>query len=90
MLIVGRKLPNLCKKVALCRLGNLTWRLRKMKRRFGKIKRRFDRLKRRFGKIKRRFDRLKRRFILPVSQSAFCKIGLLVFETVKPNNNKKR
>ena len=69
MLIVGRKLPNLCKKVALCRLGNLTWRLRK---------------------IKRRFDRLKRRFVLPVSQSAFCKIGLLVFETVKPNNNKKR
>ncbi len=76
MLIVGRKLPNLCKKVALCRLGNLTWRLRKIKRRF--------------GKIKRRFDRLKRRFILQVSQSAFCKIGLLVFETVKPNNNKKR
>ncbi len=76
MLIVGRKLPNLCKKVALCRLGNLTWRLRKIKRRF--------------GEIKRRFDRLKRRFILPVSQSAFCKIGLLVFETVKPNNNKKR
>ena len=76
MLIVGRKLPNLCKKVALCRLGNLTWRLRKIKRRF--------------GKIKWRFDRLKRRFILPVSQSAFCKIGLLVFETVKPNNNKKR
>ena len=76
MLIVGHKLPNLCKKVALCRLGNLTWRLRKIKRRF--------------GKIKRRFDRLKRRFILPVSQSAFCKIGLLVFETVKPNNNKKR
>ena len=69
MLIVGRKLPNLCKKVALCRLGNLTWRLRK---------------------IKRRFDRLKRSFILPMSQSAFCKIGLLVFETVKPNNNKKR
>lgn len=62
MLIVGRKLPNLCKKVALCRLGNLTWRLRK----------------------------IKRRFVLPVSQSAFCKIGLLVFETVKPNNNKKR
>ena len=59
MLIVGRKLPNLCKKVALCRLGNLTWRLRKIKRRF--------------GKIKRRFDRLKHRFILPVSQSAFCK-----------------
>ena len=76
MLIVGRKLPNLCKKVALCRLGNLTWRLRKIKRRF--------------GKIKRRFDRLKRSFILPMSQSAFCKIGLLVFETVKPNNNKKR
>ena len=76
MLIDGRKLPNLCKKVALCRLGNLTWRLRKIKRRF--------------GKIKRRFDRLKRRFVLPVSQSAFCKIGLLVFETVKPNNNKKR
>ena len=76
MLIVGRKLPNLCKKVALCRLGNLTWCLRKIKRRF--------------GKIKRRFDRLKRRFVLPVSQSAFCKIGLLVFETVKPNNNKKR
>ena len=76
MLIVGRKLPNLCKKVALCRLGNLTWRLRKMKRRF--------------GKIKRSFDRLKRRFVLPVSQSAFCKIGLLVFETVTPNNNQKR
>ena len=76
MLIVGRKLANVCKKVALCRLGNLTWRLRKIKRRF--------------GKIKRRFDRLKRRFVLPVSQSAFCKIGLLVFETVKPNNNKKR
>ena len=76
MLIVGRKLPNLCKKVALGGLGNLTWRWRKIKRRF--------------GKIKRRFDRLKRRFILPVSQSAFCKIGLLVFETVKPNNNKKR
>ena len=76
MVIVGRKLPNLCKKVALCRRGNLTWRLRKIKRRF--------------GKIKRRFDRLKRRFVLPVSQSAFCKIGLLVFETVKPNNNKKR
>ena len=76
MLIVGRKLSNLCNKVALCRLGNLTWRLRKIKRRF--------------GKIKRRFDRLKRRFVLPVSQSAFCKIGLLVFETVKPNNNKKR
>ena len=63
MLIVGRKLPNLCKKVALCRLGNLTWRLRKIKRRF--------------GKIKRRFDRLKRRFILPVSQSAFCKSACL-------------
>ena len=76
MLIVGRELSNLCKKVALCRLGNLTWRLRKIKRRF--------------GKIKRRFDRLKRRFVLPVSQSVFCKIGLLVFETVKPNNNKKR
>ena len=43
MLIVGRKLSNLCKKVALCRLGNLTWRLRKMKRRFGTIKRRFNR-----------------------------------------------
>ena len=76
MLIVGRKLPNLCKKVGLCRLGNLTWGLRKIKRRV--------------GKIKRRFDRLKRRFVLPVSQSVFCKIGLLVFETVKPNNNKKR
>ena len=63
MLIVGRKLPNLCKKVALCRLGNLTWRL-------GKIKRRF-------GKIKRRFDRLKRRFISPVSQSTFCKSACL-------------
>ena len=44
MLIVGRKLPNLCKKVALCRLGNLTWRLRKIKRRFGKIKRRFGQI----------------------------------------------
>ena len=47
MLIFGRKLPNLCKKVALCRLGNLTWRLRKIKRRFGKIKRRVILLKRR-------------------------------------------
>ena len=54
MLIVGRKLPNLCKKVALCRLGNLTWRLRKIKRRFGKIEWRFTEMKRRFIRLKRR------------------------------------
>lgn len=65
MLIVGRKLPNLCKKVALCRLGNLTWRLRKIKRRFGEIKRRFNLLKRRFVSLKRRFANLKALCRLP-------------------------